>query len=279
MEYHLTYRSTNLYDRPTPEVYLDFLILPAEQEGRKLTSYTIRTSPKNRYIIQPNNYGFNLIRFMHLVHLVEFRLEMTCTVSVDKPFPMPDLNREQQSTDQVLQSDNFRRRNYFFLHNTELTKLERDTLEKCLRQEAETIIAYVKRLKGHVYSLMSYVPGVTDSSTTARESLVVGKGVCQDFTHIFIGFCRHAGIPCRYASGYLYVGENKPAQLHAWAEVLVPGLGWLGVDPTNHLLTNENYIKIAHGIDYSECASIRGIIRGVINHTTDYEVAIQQIQQ
>src|SRR5262249_19029979 len=80
------------------------------------------------------------------------------------------------------------------------------------------------RLLGIVGRELTYTPDVTTVSSDAGEVLELGRGVCQDFAHVFIAAARAAGIPCRYVSGYVYSGEGEPfvGASHAWAEAWVP---------------------------------------------------------
>ncbi|MFD2257987.1 transglutaminase domain-containing protein [Luteolibacter algae] len=117
-----------------------------------------------------------------------------------------------------------------------------------------------------IHSEFTYATGVTSASTHLEEAFRLRCGVCQDFTHVMLGLCRAVGIPARYASGYLYNGPRDSlvgAQAsHAWAEVYLPGAGWIGFDPTNNNLADERYVKIAVGRDYEDVAPVRGSYSG-----------------
>jgi transglutaminase-like putative cysteine protease len=82
-----------------------------------------------------------------------------------------------------------------------------------------------------------------------------------------IALVRSLGIPCRYVSGYLYHSKNDHERsvsdaTHAWIEALLPGLGWVGFDPTNDLVTDERHIQAALGRDYADVPPTRGVFRG-----------------
>ena len=113
-----------------------------------------------------------------------------------------------------------------------------------------------------VYEHFTYAPGETNVMTTAGEAFVAGKGVCQDYAHVLITLCRMAGMPARYVSG-LFVGEGAS---HAWAEIWMDGL-WYGIDPTHNCLTDEKYLKLCVGRDYSDCPLERGVFSGWAEQT------------
>ena len=79
---------------------------------------------------------------------------------------------------------------------------------------------------------MPYQPGSTDATFSADEASPSGSGVCQDHTHVFLTCCRHAGLPARYVSGYLYSQDNSHVAMHAWAEVWIEER-WHTFDVTN----------------------------------------------
>ena len=117
-----------------------------------------------------------------------------------------------------------------------------------------------------IHGGFQYVSGATQVNTHLEEAFALKSGVCQDFTHVMIGLCRAVGVPARYASGYLYNGPRDHllgAQAsHAWAEVYLPVIGWVGFDPTNDTLADERYIKVAVGRDYDDVAPVMGNYRG-----------------
>ena len=132
-----------------------------------------------------------------------------------------------------------------------------------------------------IHGNFTYEPGSTRVSTHLEEAFALRRGVCQDFTHVMLGLCRAADIPARYASGYLYNGpldHLKGAQAsHAWAEVYLPTLGWVGFDPTNNTLADERYIKIAVGRDYDDVAPIRGTYRGTAHCRMQVTVEVTRL--
>lgn len=138
-----------------------------------------------------------------------------------------------------------------------------------------------------------YSKGATEVNTTAAEAFKLGKGVCQDHAHAFIGCCRSLGLPARYVSGYLFTADGNLMQTHAWVDVWQDGQ-WLGLDISNGTPVNERHVRLAHGLDYrSACpvtgSRIGGGIEGMAsvvsvnqqaNHTNplEFERLLQQAQ-
>ena len=132
------------------------------------------------------------------------------------------------------------------------------------------------RLSAAVAEAITYTPGVTATHTTAAEALAQGAGVCQDHAQALIAVARAAGIPARYVSGYLCAdaeGQQHEAA-HAWAELFVPGLGWIGFDPANRCCPDARYIRLGSGLDAQDAAPIRGIARGPGAETMDVTVRV-----
>lgn len=121
-----------------------------------------------------------------------------------------------------------------------------------------------------IHDKMTYEKGITNVNTTAEEAAAVGKGVCQDFTHLMLSLCRKDGIPARYVVGYLF-GEGET---HAWVEIF-DNQRWCGLDPTNNCLINSGYISLTNGRDYNDCILDKGFFR-----TPGYEIRkVSQKQQ
>ncbi len=113
-----------------------------------------------------------------------------------------------------------------------------------------------------------YETGVTTAASPVTEILEHRKGVCQDFTHLFIALARHLQIPARYVSGLLHPDDTDRdrfrgyTQTHAWAELYFPSAGWIGFDPTNSCIAGENFVKVAVGRDYRDVPPNKGLFRG-----------------
>lgn len=132
-----------------------------------------------------------------------------------------------------------------------------------------------------VHREFRYEPGSTTVNTHLEEAFAMRRGVCQDFTHVMLGLCRAAGIPARYASGYLYNGPRDTLvgsqASHAWPEIYLPSGGWIGFDPTNNTLADERYVKIAVGRDYEDVAPVRGNYHGTGHCRMEITVEVEKI--
>ena len=128
---------------------------------------------------------------------------------------------------------------------------------------------------------IAYRPGVTHAHTTAAEALALGEGVCQDHAHALIACARLRDLPARYVSGYLQANEDGSAHeaAHAWAEIWIEGLGWVGFDASNGCCPDDRYVRLGCGFDAREAAPIRGIARGQTVESLDVSVAVAAAQQ
>jgi transglutaminase-like putative cysteine protease len=137
------------------------------------------------------------------------------------------------------------------------------------------------RMSAAVAEAIAYKPGSTQSQTSAAEAMSQGQGVCQDHAHALIAAARSQGLPARYVSGYLLAteGEGPHEAAHAWAEIWIKGLGWIGFDPANSCCPDDRFIRLGSGYDAQDAAPIRGIARGPGSESLDVTVAIQAVQQ
>jgi transglutaminase-like putative cysteine protease len=128
-------------------------------------------------------------------------------------------------------------------------------------------LTLLRRLNFAIFHQFTYAPRTTHVDSPIDDALKVRAGVCQDLAHIMIALARRIGIPCRYVSGYLSPSQNGrdrsvEGATHAWAEAFLPGLGWVGFDPTNDVLAGERHIRVAVGRDYADVPPSRGVFRG-----------------
>jgi transglutaminase-like putative cysteine protease len=161
----------------------------------------------------------------------------------------------------------------------------------------------------------TYAPGATEISTPLLEVLAQRSGVCQDYAHLMIACLRSVGLSARYVSGYLRThgpaaaradddddddededdddsagaseGQSEAEGVaprlrgadasHAWVAVFAPPFGWIGFDPTNNVLVNQNHVALAWGRDFGDVSPLRGVILGGGSHKLTVRVAVQQI--
>lgn len=142
-------------------------------------------------------------------------------------------------------------------------------------------LAAAHALSAAVSGAIAYRPGATDAKTTAAEALAQGEGVCQDHAHALCAVARHAGIPARYVSGYLYATADGALHeaAHAWGELHLPGLGWVGFDPANRCCPDDRYIRLGSGLDAQQAAPIKGMARSAGSESLEVSVAVQAMQQ
>ncbi len=167
----------------------------------------------------------------------------------------------------------------FYMSATELTATDEAIQALAKRAAASTedkdSVARLHILSTAVRDAIDYRPDQTHSQTTAAQALSAGAGVCQDHAHVLIAAARVLGFPARYVSGYLCADiGNVPAASHAWAEVHVPDLGWVGFDAANRLCPDERYLRVAVGRDYRDAAPVRGVRRGGGAETMEVRVTV-----
>ena len=136
-----------------------------------------------------------------------------------------------------------------------------------LEDEKEKCILIMNRL----YERMQYEKGSTEIETTAEEAFSNGKGVCQDYAHIYISLLRIFKIPARYVCG-LIVGEG---QSHAWVEAVCDG-SFIAFDPTHNREITDEYIKLGVGRDAADCAINRGVMWGGGLQTQEIECVVEK---
>lgn len=168
---------------------------------------------------------------------------------------------------------------WYFKRSTELTK-PGSHLRKLVRDlgtDYPDDIARLHALSSSILESVDYEIGHTDTTTQVEEVLETGRGVCQDHAHVFLSAVRVMEYPARYVSGYLMLNDRvEQDATHAWVEVHVDGLGWVGFDVSNGISPDERYVPIATGLDYRETAPISGMRFGESNESMIVSLQVQQ---
>lgn len=142
----------------------------------------------------------------------------------------------------------------------------------------ETPFVNAKKFTDYVYQNFNYQQGITTTSTDLEEIWQLKGGVCQDFAHILLVLLRMSNIPGRYVSGYICPKDKEmrgTGATHAWVEAYIPWFGWIGLDPTNNCVVNDQHVRLAVGRNFSDCTPVKGTYKGSGNHTLEVSVEIE----
>jgi transglutaminase-like putative cysteine protease len=130
-------------------------------------------------------------------------------------------------------------------------------------------LALLKDLSESVSTKVSYQSRAEEGVQSPIETLDRGWGSCRDFAVLFIEAVRSLGFGARIVSGYLYnpdqqyIGSADGGSSHAWAEVYVPGAGWITFDPTNRSIGGINLIPVAASRDIRQIMPVSGNFLGM----------------
>jgi len=147
------------------------------------------------------------------------------------------------------------------------------------------VLAGAIALMGRIHADFVYEAGVTDVTTLPLMAFDMRRGVCQDFAHVMIAGLRSLGLPASYVGGYLRTVPPPGAPrlegadaMHAWVAVWCgPAHGWIGLDPTNDVVTDTDHIVLAVGRDYADVAPVAGVIVGAGDQRLDVGVDVVPI--
>ena len=137
-----------------------------------------------------------------------------------------------------------------------------------VRSDPTDTLSLLKDLSGGVSKSIAYQRRDDEGTQSPAETLNRGFGTCRDFAILFIEAARSLGFGARIVSGYNYnphpnkMGPVDAGSTHAWAEVFVPGAGWITFDPTNHGVGGFNLIPVAVARDIRQAMPVAGSFAG-----------------
>ena len=134
---------------------------------------------------------------------------------------------------------------------------------------------FLDLLNRRIYEITEKVVREEGNPYPAEQTLQQRSGSCRDLAVLFIEACRSQGLAARFVSGY-QEGDPKQEhnQLHAWAEVFLPGGGWRGYDPSLCLAVADRHIPLAASVLPGEAAPLSGFFRGQEPGTLTFELKI-----
>jgi transglutaminase-like putative cysteine protease len=269
----VTHLSRLEYDADIVESIMDIRLGPLEDPHQRIEQFSLRLEPgghARRYVDGFGNAGHLLTSMRPHAYLQVAARSDIRTLLLD-PFALPDAAPAPMTP--IERAD-------YMDPSPLVPRLE--SLDRMAARFSAGDFDAVRGMSEMIHRGFIYEQGVTDVSTTVEQIIDGRKGVCQDFAHLLIGLCRAIGVPARYVSGYIVQSHDSPRRgagaSHAWAEVYTPSHGWRGFDPTNNLVANGYYVKIAIGRDYADVPPTRGTFRGTASETLAVSVTTEILE-
>ncbi len=146
-------------------------------------------------------------------------------------------------------------------------------------------LALLRDLCEGVASTIAYEVRDEDDAQSPQQTLDRGRGSCRDFAVLFVDAVRSLGFGARIVSGYLYdpdqsqVGSSGSGSTHAWAEVYVPGAGWITFDPTNRSVGGYNLIPVAVARHIRQTMPVSGSFVGEMSTFAGMDVSVNVVAE
>jgi transglutaminase-like putative cysteine protease len=265
------------YSEPVSETVFEVRMAPPSDEDQTNLGYHLRTVPSAPVTIYRDGFGNRVDLFNILTSYQELVIRATSIVRTHRG----NVPEERLSgIDCTPDHDDFRTESTLeYLQPSPLVDRgpELDEFLESLPRCDGRVSDVIHELSGAVRARLVYEKKVTTARTPVGEALRLGRGVCQDFAHLFLAACRGIGLPARYVSGYIH--QPGEVATHAWCQVWAGRSGWVDVDPTQGTLPGDDHVKIAIGRDYSDVPPNRGVWKGRARETIAVAVKVEPIER
>jgi len=281
MRYTVRHVTRFTYESPISESVMEVRMQPRSDAMQRCHHFSLTTTPASRVMMYQDSDG-NIVHHFN-IPARHSRMAVTAEtlVECDEPKPLPDeIGADAWSETYDIASSG---EAWGYLSPSTFTQptqlLDAFTKEARIERGSDPLVT-LRRLMSEMAARFEYRKSSTRVDSPIDDALQARKGVCQDFAHIFISIARQLGIPTRYVSGYLFhdpshTDRSGEGATHAWVESLLPGLGWVGFDPTNNIVVGERHIRVAIGRDYADVPPTRGVYKGVSNVKSELAVSVR----
>ncbi len=267
--WRIKHRTAYKYVKPVERSSHTIRLTPVDDRMQHLLEHDVKVSVQGQVKDYDDVFGNRSRRLVIDSPFTELVLEATSLVEVRDIDPLDFRPLKARSTIPLVWMPWQRQILAPFLLPPELPETQLDEL-------TEYAMSFVKRndfdlldtlidINATIYKEYEYRQGSTTVFTTPFEVYTNRRGVCQDFTNLFICLARLLGVPARYVCGYIYTGPKHDNQVqreasHAWVQLYLPEAGWKGFDPTNGILTQTSHIRVAVGRNYIDATPTSGTI-------------------
>lgn len=282
MKYDIKHITIFRYEDMVEQSLNQIRLKPRSTECQRLISYNLKIAPMSMTKEYIDIWRNTIESFFIAEKHNELVIISNSIVSVQRA-PYIYTIQFSDKMREIFFSQLFKEHYLAYLTTSSFTHLRDDQKEEILSKLPDPTlnpVQFALKLMRYLFNVIEYDAKATTVETTAEEAFDLKRGVCQDYTHIMLSVLRHVGIPARYISGYLYVGQGDDligeTATHAWVEIMVPGVGWIGLDPTNNVEVLENHINLCVGRDFRDVSPVEGVYQGG-KQTLEVTVEIKKI--